>query len=130
MRIEHFAYIVKEPVETAQWYCKHLGLKVMRSLGAPNFTHFLGDAEGHVLIEIYTSPQLAVPEYAEMDPLVVHLAFAVDDVRNVRGKLLRAGAKPEGHVTTNDAGDELAILRDPWGFAIQLMKRKEPMLAP
>jgi hypothetical protein len=32
-------------------------------------------------------------------------------------------------MTVADNGDELAMLRDPWGFAIQLVKRHTPMLS-
>jgi hypothetical protein len=31
-------------------------------------------------------------------------------------------------VTTTPAGDKLAMLRDPWGLAIQFVRRAEPML--
>jgi len=32
-------------------------------------------------------------------------------------------------VTTTDSGDELVMLRDPWGVSIQFLKRADPMLS-
>jgi len=37
-------------------------------------------------------------------------------------------ATPEGEPFTNPAGDEVAMLRDPWGLAIQLIHRADPMI--
>ena len=59
---------------------------------------------------------------------MLHFAFAVDDPAAVRERLLAAGASAEGELTTTAAGDQLAMLRDPWGLAIQLAKRKQPMV--
>ena len=35
---------------------------------------------------------------------------------------------PAGDISVTPAGDQLAMLRDPWGFAIQLAKRNQPMI--
>ncbi|GAI31566.1 unnamed protein product, partial [marine sediment metagenome] len=37
-------------------------------------------------------------------------------------------ATPVGDISVTPGGDEIAILRDPWGVAIQFVKRAEPML--
>jgi uncharacterized glyoxalase superfamily protein PhnB len=44
-----------------------------------------------------------------------------------RDRLVAAGASVVEAFNRTDAGDEMAMLRDPWGFPIQLMKRAEPM---
>jgi glyoxylase I family protein len=128
MKIEHVAFNVAEPVATARWYIDHLGMRPVRTFGPPTHTHFLTDANGESMIEIYNNSKAAVPDYRKIDPLILHLAFAADDVRATRTRLLRAGATAEGDVTVADNGDELAMLRDPWGFAIQLVKRRTQML--
>jgi catechol 2,3-dioxygenase-like lactoylglutathione lyase family enzyme len=128
MKIEHVAFNVAEPVAVARWYINHLEMRAARTFGPPTHTHFLVDAGGQSMIEIYNNPKATVPEYRQLDPLVLHLAFAADDVRATRTRLLQAGATPEGEVVVADNGDELAMLRDPWGFAIQLVKRSRPML--
>jgi glyoxylase I family protein len=65
-----------------------------------------------------------------MDPLLLHVAFMVDDVAAVRQKLIAAGATPVDEITTTPAGDQLTMLRDPWGLAIQFVHRADPMLPP
>jgi glyoxylase I family protein len=129
MKIEHVAFNVAEPVAVARWYMDHLEMRAARTFGPPNHAHFLVDASGQSMVEIYNNAKALVPEYRKIDPLVLHLAFAADDVRATRTRLLQAGAAAEGEVVVADNGDELAMLRDPWGFAIQLVKRSQPMLA-
>lgn len=129
MHIEHVALQVAEPAAMAQWYVTHLGCSIARSTGGPSFIHFLKDASGQSMIEIYCNPRVAVPDYRTMDPMVVHVAFYSDDPRADRDRLVAAGATiAEDHVVT-PAGDEMLILRDPWALPLQLVKRAEPMLA-
>jgi catechol 2,3-dioxygenase-like lactoylglutathione lyase family enzyme len=128
MRIEHVAMLVKDPVAVAKWYADHLGLRIVRAGGEPTYTHFLADEGNHVMVEIYYNPNVPVPDYGSMDPLILHLAFAADDMHGQRQRLLAAGAAPAGEVSVTPAGDELAMLRDPWGFAIQLARRRQPMI--
>lgn len=126
--LEHVALNVEDPVKMAEWYCKHLQMKVVRKGPAPVNAHFICDAGANMMLEIYRNPPDAVPDYASMDPLLLHLAFMADDVKGLRAKLIAAGAMPVGDVSTTPAGDEIAMLRDPWGLAIQFVKRAEPML--
>jgi catechol 2,3-dioxygenase-like lactoylglutathione lyase family enzyme len=127
MRLEHCALQVPDPVAMADWYVKHLGCAVARAGGAPNLTRFL--AAGPVLIEIYRSANAPTPDYASMHPSQLHLAFVSEDVRADRERLLAAGAKIAEDCTTTPAGDQLLMLRDPWGVGLQLVKRATPMLA-
>ena len=130
MKIEHVAFNVAEPIAMAHWYVEHLEMRVVRTSGPPTQAHFLVDAAGQSMIKIYCNAKAPVPEYRKLDPLVLHLAFAVDDVRATRTRLLQAGATAEGEIDTNPLGDTLAMLRDPWGFAVQLVKRGTPMTGP
>ena len=129
IRLEHVAINVEDPVGMATWYCQNLGMKVVRKGSAPVNMHFISDAGGNMMLEIYHNPPDAVPDYASIDPLLLHISFMVDDVKDVREKLITAGATPVGEVTVTPAGDELAMLRDPWGVAIQFVKRAKPMLS-
>ncbi|MDF2440712.1 MAG: glyoxylase family protein [Abditibacteriota bacterium] len=122
MKMEHIAYAVHDPVAVAGWYVEHLGLHIARQIGPPTFTHFLSDGAGGI-IEIYNNAQVTVPEYAMMHPLLLHVAFATDDVYATRQRLLDADCRAEGEVTEMPNGDMMVMLRDPWGFAIQLVKR-------
>lgn len=129
-RLEHVALNVADPVKMARWYVDNLGMKVVREGPPPINVRFLADGGGHMMLELYHNPADAVPNYASMDPLLLHVAFMVDDVNAVRQKLLAAGATPAGDVTTTPAGDTLSMLRDPWGLAIQFLRRADPMLSP
>ena len=130
MKIEHVALLVEKPLEVVQWYRKHLGMKVARAGGAPSFTHFLADSGGTVLLEVYRNDHLPVPDYRALNFLILHLAFATDRVEEERTRLLAAGATAEGEAFAAPNGDRVANLRDPWGLAIQLVQRGEPMLTP
>lgn len=128
MKLEHVAFNVKDPPAVAAWYCGHLGLTVARRQGAPHHTHFLADDGGTVLLEIYNNPPDAVPPYADMDPLLFHLAFVSADPERDRDALVAAGAALVSDQRLAD-GTHLVMLRDPWGLAFQLCKRGTPMLA-
>jgi glyoxylase I family protein len=128
MKIEHAAYQIQDPVAAADWYAKHLGMTVKRAQPARPFGQFIADGAGAVMLEFYNHPKVPVPDYRSIDPLILHVAFSVDDVADTRRALLAAGATAEGDVQVTDAGDHLAMLRDPWGFPVQLVHRKSPMI--
>ena len=128
MKIEHAAYQVGDPVKVAAWYVEHLGLTLKRVQDAPPFGRFLADDGDHVMIELYFNPSAPLPDYFSINPAVVHLAFYTDDVAGTRTRLMKAGATAVGEIATNAAGDDLAMLRDPWGFPIQFVRRAERMI--
>jgi glyoxylase I family protein len=128
MKIEHTAYQVADPVSVARWYITHLGMTLKRSQSESPFIHFVADDGDTVMLEFYNNPTIAVPDYRDLHPFVFHLALTTDDVSATRARLLAAGATPEGGITISPSGDELAMLRDPWGLPLQLLKRKVPMI--
>jgi len=125
MRIEHIALNVVEPEAMVKWYCENLNMKIRRKSGR---AFFIADESGNVILEIYHNPAAPVPDYKAMHLLVLHLAFCSDDVSADRQRLLKAGATANGEISTASNGDEITNLRDPWGLAIQLVKRSENML--
>jgi glyoxylase I family protein len=128
MKIEHVAYQVPDPVALADWYVEHLGLRIKRATDGPGHARFLADDTDAVMVEVYNNPSVAMPDYRVIDPLMLHLAFRADDVAATRERLLAAGATAEGEVVVSEGGDHLAMLRDPWGLAIQLVRRRDPMI--
>lgn len=127
MKIEHFAINVKDPVAMAQWYEENIGLEVLRKMDEAPHTHFIGDKSGAIMIEIYNNPVDQVPDYPNMDPLLVHLAFVSIDPDTDKKRLIKAGASYVESVDLPD-GSKLVMMRDPWGLAIQLCKRGVPMI--
>ncbi len=126
-KIEHAAWQMPDPVAAAEWYVRHLGMKVVREAGPPAHMRFLADATGRTLLEIYNNPAAEVPDYWRMHPLLLHLAFAVDDVAAERDRLVAAGARVVDDLLVTPAGDEMVMLRDPWGLPLQLVHRRQPM---
>lgn len=126
MKLEHVAFLVAEPVAVADWYQRTLSMRVVRRGDAPGHARFLADSAGESVLELYAGT-LPVPDYAVMDPALLHVAFAVEDVKASRAGLIAAGATSVGEPTVTPAGDEFAMLRDPWGLALQLVRRAHPL---
>ncbi len=128
MLIEHVAFNVSDPVAMAQWLVKHLNMRIVRQMTQAPFTHFVADSAGRGVLELYCHSKAAVPDYASLDPLSLHVAFTVTDVAGERERLLAAGATPAGDVITTDTGDVMTFVRSPWGVTIQLVQRVKPLL--
>jgi len=129
-RPEHIAFNVSDPAAVAKWYCDHLGMKLVRTSPPPSNTHFIGDPAGNILFELYNNPSAPVPNYDSLSHMALHVAFMVKDVKAIRDSLIAAGAKLVEDITSTPTGDQVLMLRDPWGRAIQFVKRVSPMLKP
>jgi catechol 2,3-dioxygenase-like lactoylglutathione lyase family enzyme len=128
VKLEHVALLVADPPAMARWYEEHLGMKVVKkSDEAPGFARFLADAAGESILETYASDVHPIPDYRAMDPARLHVAFATTEIAATRDRLIAAGATPVGEITENAAGDRFAMLRDPWGLALQLAQRVRPL---
>ncbi|MFK7734438.1 MAG: VOC family protein [Pirellulaceae bacterium] len=128
LQMEHFAINTQDPVAMADWYCMHLSMKVVRTGPEPHYMHFLADASGKVVMEIYCNPPDEVPDYRNMNPLTLHLAFYTEDISSNCARLKEAGAEMVGEPFETPDGDHIAMMRDPWGFCIQFCKRAVSML--
>jgi glyoxylase I family protein len=128
MRIEHVGIQVQDPAAVAEWYVANLGFDCRRSADAPVPVRFIADSTGRVMMEIYNHPDAEVPDYSVADPLIMHMAFICEDVRGTVQRLVRAGARVISQAEVKPNGDELAMLRDPWGLPIQLCRRASPMI--
>jgi glyoxylase I family protein len=128
VKIEHVAYMVADPLAMVRWYVQHLGLTVKRGSSEPPYGHFLADAGGAVLVELYGGSDSQVPNYHQIDPAVLHLALLSTDLAKDHRRLLSAGASEVSGPKKLSNGDSIAMLRDPWGLAVQLVQRAEPML--
>lgn len=126
--LEHVAFNVPEPAAMAEWYCRHLGMRVVREGPPPANARFIIDSAGVRMLELYRNPPESVPDYRRTDPLNLHVAFAVEDVAATHRRLLEAGATAVGDPETTPAGDVVVFLRDPWGVPLQLVKRASAML--
>lgn len=125
MKFEHLALNVPEPGAMALWYAQYLGFQILRRSDTGTRTHFLGDESGRVCLELYCNHAAPIPDYAAQHPLTLHFAVCCPDTQALRRTLIAAGARPVSEETTAD-GSALAMLRDPWGLALQLCQRAKP----
>ena len=128
MKIEHLAFIVTDPLNMARWYVEHLGLKVKRRTVEAPFAHFLADDSGTVMLEIYGNPDAPRLDFPTVQPPALHLAFLSSDLAADVKRLVAGGASIVADVHTLPTGDTFAMLRDPWGLPLQLVKRLSPMI--
>ncbi len=120
MKLEHVAIDVPDAEAFIAWWSENLGFR--RS--APG-SGFILDDTGTMGLEIYrTGETPAAPDYKAMNAMTLHIAFVSDDVQADVDRLVKAGATLEQLKVDNPAF-HMAILRDPWGVAIQLCKREK-----
>ena len=126
MKFEHVGINVPDAKAMAEWYVEYCGMSVVKSSGPPVHCHFLADATGRTVVEIYTNEKAPVPDYASQPPLVYHFAMAVENPGALKTLLLEKGATLVVEETLDD-GSYLVTLRDPWGIPLQLCKRATAM---
>lgn len=118
MKLEHVAIDVADPEAFKAWWCKNLGFRVSTNPG------FIMDDTGTMGLEVYrTGETPAAPDYASMNAMTFHVAFVSDDVKADVDRLVAAGAKLE-QLKLDSPAFHMAILRDPWGVAVQLCRRQ------
>lgn len=127
MKFEHFAINVEDPQKMSDWYEANLGLKPVKKMAEPPYMTFLADDSGSIMIEIYANSKGETLKFQELHPLAVHLAFVSENPTEDKNRLTKAGASPVSDDVLED-GSHLVMLKDPWGFSIQLCKRAVPML--
>jgi glyoxylase I family protein len=128
IRLEHLALNVRDPQGMAEWYVKNLGMKVVRKGTAPRYATFVADVGKHMMMELYRNAAYPMLHLPLMHHLSFHIAFTVDDVHAIRDKLVAAGAKIVEDIRVSSSGDQILMLRDPWGVPIQFIERAGPML--
>ena len=127
MKIEHVAFNVEEPVLMARWYVENLGLTVKRRTVDAPYAHFMADDGDTVMLEIYGNKNSPLPDYRNMNPAELHLAFSSTDIAKDVKRLKNAGATVVADI--HQLGDDtFAMLRDPWGLPLQLVIRGTRMI--
>ena len=119
MKLEHIGFNVAEPQKVMDWWCANLGFTQ---------THpaFVVDSTGQMAIEFYRNDAAPIPDYTAISPLTLHIAFLSEDVDADAARLVAAGATLLE--TVHKPGFDMAMLRDPFGLAIQFVTRGTPFL--
>jgi uncharacterized glyoxalase superfamily protein PhnB len=80
------------------------------------------------VLEIYNNAAAPVPDYPAQSPLVLHIAFLSENLAEDSARLVAAGATLVESPAETPSGDTLAMLRDPWGIPLQLVRRAKPLV--
>lgn len=128
MKIEHLALNVKDPIGLVKWYCDNLGFSIVKGMDVPPFAHFIVDSSKHMLLEIFYLDDKEVTDFSSVDSASLHLGFSVEDIEVEYKELISAGAVVISEISLTESGDKIAMLRDPWGMPLQLLKRKTVMI--
>lgn len=127
MKMEHIAINVPAPAAMAEWYTKHLGMRIVLASKDAPYMHFIADEAGS-MVELYNNPAAPMPDYANMSPFNFHTAFSSTDIEADRARLVAAGATTVTEITTTPRGDKLLFLRDPWSIPFQFVQRSSPLI--
>jgi glyoxylase I family protein len=125
---EHFALNALNSASITTWYTQNLGMNMVRKGSDPANTNFIGDAGNNAMMEMYNNAAFQVLDLWKINHLSMHFAFVVDDVKGIKNKLVEAGAKIVEDIREVTTGDQVLVLRDPRGLALQFIKRSEPIL--
>lgn len=122
--IEHIGITVTEPVEMANWYQEVLGFRIVFSgQDEEKGAAFLTDSSGKVMLEFGRIPNVSPLSHKTDHHLQLHIALKSDDPDEDAGYLVSEGATFIEKCPVTLPGDNLIVLRDPWGNTIQLSKR-------
>ena len=116
MHLEHVAIDVADPAAFKKWWIENLGMRVSAASDG-----FITDDSGTFVLEVYRAGTPSAPNYRSLDPMTFHIAFLSDNVNADVDRLVKAGA--EKVEVVHKPGFDMALLRDPQGVCIQLIKR-------
>lgn len=126
--IEHVALNVKDSRVQSAWFTQHLNMNIVREGKAPSYGMFISDVTNSMMFELYQNEEHPVLDFATLSSMSLHIAFHVEDVTQAKRTLTLFGATVDDDVTTTPAGDEVLMLRSPWGVPLQFVHRAQPML--
>jgi uncharacterized glyoxalase superfamily protein PhnB len=106
----------------------NLGMKMMRTSSDPTHTTFISDSGMHMMIELFHNADYPLFEPAKIHFTSFHLAFVTPDIKKTLSQLITVGATIADSLRKTASGDQVLVLRDPWGLAIQFAQRVKSML--
>jgi len=127
--IEHIGISVEKPIEMAKWYQETLGFNIKFSAqDEEKGVAFLTDCTDKVMLELGKIPNVSPLASRINHHLQLHIALkSVDPDRDAEYLVSKGAAFIEKCPITRP-GENLIVLRDPWGNTIQLVKRSDDEL--
>lgn len=128
MTIEHIGICVSAPVSMGNWYRDHLGFTILRSAGDDaEGVSFIVDSAGKTVLELGKLAEGPPLDPRALSPLQLHIAIECQDPTVEAQRLVSAGAELIGESPRNAYPGEKILVRDPWGFVIQLLNRQDKL---
>lgn len=124
--IEHIGIAVEKPIEMADWYHETLGFNIKFSAqDEEKEVAFLTDSSDKVMFEFGKIPGVLPLTRGLSHHLQLHIALKSDDPDKDADYLVSKGAAFIEKCPIKRPGENLIVLRDPWGNTIQLVKRSD-----
>lgn len=121
---EHLALNVRDQKAVEDWYIANMGFAILGSNSGG--AGFLADASGRPVFELFSRTDIPYFDAEATPSLSIHIAYECSDIEGTTRKLLHAGATEDIPFAVSPEGDELVMLRDPFGITIQLINRANP----
>lgn len=127
--IDHTAIACSDTRKQIDWYCRHLGMKVIASNTADPPAAVVGYDEGAsrgAMIELMPvrEPGAKPGEMPRFCPGLRHLALRVSDFDAACAQLKTAGVEFVGEPGLALGGGRIVSFRDPEGNELQIVERK------
>ncbi len=113
-----------------KWYRDNLGFRIIRSAGDDtDGVSFVIDGESNTILELGKLPEGPPLDGRSLLPLQLHIAIECEDPAAEVERLIKAGAELVGESPRNKYKGEKILIRDPWGYTIQLVNRENKLSA-
>jgi lactoylglutathione lyase len=122
-KLLHTRMRVNDIERTAKFYEQALGLKVSRRHTSPRGAQlvFLTTPNSEEEIELCQMPAGAEP--VKVQPDLMHLAFAVDDLEAFAAELKKKGFALSDGPTKTGSGSVIAFIDAPEGYEVELIQK-------
>ena len=122
-KLLHTRMRVNDIEKTVKFYEQALGLKATRRHTSPRGAQlvFLATPNSEEEIEICQMPPGAEP--VKVQPDLMHLAFAVDDLDAFAADLKKKGFALSDGPTTTGSGSVIAFIDAPEGYEVELIQK-------
>jgi glyoxylase I family protein len=126
--VDHPAIACYDVQRQIDWYCKHLGMRVVSSNGKLPPSAVVGygpDARGGAMIELMPARDAGPPpvECGRFAPGIRHIALRVIDFDQAAAQLTQAGVTFLSKPGEAAGGGRIVSFRDPEGNELQIVQR-------
>ena len=125
--IEHIAIFAANPKALVDWYCEHLGFRVVARDEDSGHFYFIALPDGDMIEVCKAADKDRAPATFEEAGLR-HLAFTVESYDEFAERLAAAGIEfyNDSHVVPPD--NRVNFFEDPEGNILQIVQRAEPIV--